>query len=256
MQLDTQKHEVSQYLQSAHANRRAEARVSRCMNTRHAEGQVDVEMSSGMAREHSEGHVDTHVSPRMRPDACRTTHKRSVAHSYWPATSIYTQLPWFTFTHSDTPSTKKNVSRERERERERGKKASPDQFIQDIEVGFWDLTSRYQDEDLEGIKGFGKLSESESQSTSVPDIRDGFRARIVGPVIASSNGTTKPVVVQNVVGSVELGLITKAECHTWMGQPSASLIEDRGTAILIEDRDREIPKRLRLCGVIVKGFLV
>ncbi|KAF3514628.1 hypothetical protein F2Q69_00008076 [Brassica cretica] len=30
---------------------------------------------------------------------------------------------------------------------------SPDQFIQDIEVGFWDLTSRYQDEDLLGIKG-------------------------------------------------------------------------------------------------------
>ncbi|KAF2557837.1 hypothetical protein F2Q68_00014181 [Brassica cretica] len=46
---------------------------------------------------------------------------------------------------------------------------SPDEFIQDIEVGFWDLTSRYQDEDLEGIKG-------------VPDFGDGFRARIAGPV--------------------------------------------------------------------------
>ncbi|KAF2542129.1 hypothetical protein F2Q68_00031032 [Brassica cretica] len=38
MQLDTQKHEVLQYVRSAHANRHAEARVSRCMNTRHAEG--------------------------------------------------------------------------------------------------------------------------------------------------------------------------------------------------------------------------
>ncbi|KAF3502475.1 hypothetical protein F2Q69_00040868 [Brassica cretica] len=49
-------------------------------------------------------------------------------------------------------------------------------------------------------------------------------------VIASSNGTTKPVV------------------------PLASPIEDRGTTILIEDRDRGIPERLRLCGVIVKGL--
>ncbi|KAF3514632.1 hypothetical protein F2Q69_00008072 [Brassica cretica] len=46
---------------------------------------------------------------------------------------------------------------------------SLDQFIQDIEVGFWDLKSWYQDEDLEGIKG-------------VPDIGYGFRARIAGPV--------------------------------------------------------------------------
>ncbi|KAF3609364.1 hypothetical protein DY000_02049392 [Brassica cretica] len=51
-------------------------------------------------------------------------------------------------------------------------------------------------------------------------------------VIASSNGTTKPVV------------------------PPASPIEDRGTAIPIEDRDRAIPERLRLCGVIVKGLSV
>ncbi|KAF3576621.1 hypothetical protein DY000_02030738 [Brassica cretica] len=76
---------------------------------------------------------------------------------------------------------------------------SADQFIQDTEVGFWDLTSRYEDEDLEGIKG-------------VTDIGDGFRARIAGP-------------------------------------PPASPIEDQGTEIPIEDRDRAIPERLRLCGV-------
>ena len=75
-------------------------------------------------------------------------------------------------------------------------------------------------------------------------------------VIASSNGTTKPVVVRKVVGSVDLGLITKAECHTWMWQPPASPIEDRGTAIPIEECDRAIPERLRLCGVIVKGLPV
>ena len=33
-----------------------------------------------------------------------------VAHSYWPATFIYTQLPWFIFTHSDTPRTLQNVA--------------------------------------------------------------------------------------------------------------------------------------------------
>ncbi|KAF3581193.1 hypothetical protein DY000_02035205 [Brassica cretica] len=81
----------------------------------------------------------------------------------------------------------------------------PPKFIQDIEVGFWDLTSRYQDEDLEGIKG-------------VPDIGDGFRARIAGPNL---------VVVLVVV------------CRSLLPQmPPASPIEYRGTAIPIEDRDR------------------
>ncbi|KAF2541243.1 hypothetical protein F2Q68_00030895 [Brassica cretica] len=35
--------------------------------------------------------------------------------------------------------------------------------------------------------------------------------------------------------------------------PPASLIEDRGTAIPIEDRDRTIPERLHLCGGTVPG---
>ena len=76
MQLDTQKHEVSQYLRSAHTNRHAEACVSRCMNTRHAEGQVDMEVSSGMARKHAKGNVYAHVSPHMQPEACEMTHRR------------------------------------------------------------------------------------------------------------------------------------------------------------------------------------
>ncbi|WZZ03407.1 hypothetical protein YC2023_089328 [Brassica napus] len=53
----------------------------------------------------------------------------------------------------------------------------------------------------------------------VPDIEDGFRARIAGP-------------------------------------PPTSPIVDRGTAIPIEDRDRVISECLRLCGVIVKGLSV
>ncbi|KAF3526264.1 hypothetical protein F2Q69_00050000 [Brassica cretica] len=116
MQLDTQKHEVSQYLRSAHANRHAEARVSRCMYTRHAEGQVDVEASYGMAR------------------------------------SVYLVL-----------------------------------------------------------------------------------------VLLCENLVVVLVVV----------------CRSLLPQvPPASPIEDRGTAIPIEDRDRAIPKRLHLCGVIVKGLPV
>ncbi|KAF3599038.1 hypothetical protein F2Q69_00033773 [Brassica cretica] len=171
MQLDTQKHEVSQYLLSAHANRHAEARVSRCMNTRHAEGQVDVEVSSGMAREHATGHVDAHVSPRMRPEACRTTHMRSGG-SFLLAGNFYIYpanlVHYYSFRHTkDTPKLLKDCPEEKESSFR--VLISPDQFIQDIEVGFWDLTSRYQDEDLEGIKG-------------VPDIGDGFRARIAGPV--------------------------------------------------------------------------
>ncbi|KAF3598073.1 hypothetical protein DY000_02025266 [Brassica cretica] len=119
MQLDKQKHEVSQYLRSAHANRHAEARVSRCMNTRHAEGQVDVEVSYGMAREHATGHVDAHVSPRIRPEACRTTHRRSSG-SFLLADNFYiyptTLVHFYSFRHTkDTP--KRGLERERERER-------------------------------------------------------------------------------------------------------------------------------------------
>ncbi|KAF2617604.1 hypothetical protein F2Q68_00040199 [Brassica cretica] len=138
MQLDTQKHEVSQYLRSAHANRNAEVRVSRCMNTRHAEGQVDVEVSSGMARENAAGHMDTHVSPRMQPKACRTTHKRSggsflLAGNFYiyPATLVY----FYSFRHTkDTPKLPKDCPEEKESYFR--VLISPDQFIQDIEVGF------------------------------------------------------------------------------------------------------------------------
>ncbi|KAF2541588.1 hypothetical protein F2Q68_00031029 [Brassica cretica] len=180
MQLDTKKHEVSQYLRSAHANRHAEARVSRCMNTRHAEGKVDVEVSSGAW----------------------------VANPYWPVSSIYTQLPC---SFSLIPKNIKMWVRERDRSRKRKQEIpscyenfrefprteilrevpkdypkvkessfrvliSPGQYIQDIDVGFWELTSHYQNEDLEGIKG-------------VPDIGDGFRARKVGPVYVSFCGS-------------------------------------------------------------------
>ena len=117
MQIDTQKHEVSQYLRSAHANRHAEARVSRCMNTIHAERQVDVEVSSGMARDHATGHVDAHMSPRMRPEAWRMTHRRSsglfllVGNFYiYPATLVH----FYSFRHTkETP--KRGLERERER---------------------------------------------------------------------------------------------------------------------------------------------
>ncbi|KAF3493354.1 hypothetical protein DY000_02054386 [Brassica cretica] len=44
-------------------------------------------------------------------------------------------------------------------------------------------------------------------------------------------------------------------CRSLLPQmPPASPIEDRGTAIPIEDRDRAISEHLLLCGVIVKGL--
>ncbi|KAF3571089.1 hypothetical protein F2Q69_00058243 [Brassica cretica] len=84
------------------------------------------------------------------------------------------------------------------------------------------------------IRGLSRKKESNNVLTQVPDIGDGFRARIAGPNF---------VVVLVVV------------CRSLLPQmPLASPIEDRGTTILIEDRDRGIPERLRLCGVIVKGL--
>ncbi|KAF2611474.1 hypothetical protein F2Q70_00010436 [Brassica cretica] len=156
MQLDTQKHEVSQYLRSVHGNRHAEARVSRCMNTRHAEGQVDVEVSSGMAREHATWHVNAHVTPRMRPEACRTTHRRSGG-SFLLAGNFYiypaTLVHFYSFRHTkDTPKTEVSKDCPEVKEGSFRVLIGPDQSIQDIGVGFWDLTLRYQDEDLEGIK--------------------------------------------------------------------------------------------------------
>ena len=129
-----------------------------------------------------------HVSPRMRPEACRTTHRRSGG-SFLLAGNFYiypaTLIDFYSFRHTkDTP--KRGLEREREKEvrcfrsidifrrpincRKVPKDCpeekegsfrvliSPDQFIQDTEVGFWDLTSRYQDEDLEGIKGVWSTS--------------------------------------------------------------------------------------------------
>ncbi|KAF3599348.1 hypothetical protein F2Q69_00035779 [Brassica cretica] len=46
---------------------------------------------------------------------------------------------------------------------------SQDQFIQDIEVGFSDLTSGYQDEDLEGIKGVWFLTSETASKLGKPD---------------------------------------------------------------------------------------
>ncbi|KAF2581905.1 hypothetical protein F2Q68_00003770 [Brassica cretica] len=200
MQLDTQKHEVSQYLRSAHANRHAEARVSRCMNTKHAERQVDMEVSYGMARRHATGHVDAHVSPRMRPEACETTHMRSGG-MFLLAGNFYIYLATlhhFYSSHSIESKAKLPKDCPEVKEGSFQVLISPDQAIQDIDVGF---------------------------------IGDGFRARKSEPRGGSSSS-----------------------CMSLLPQmPPANPIEDQGTAIPIEDRDRTILERLRLGGVIVKG---
>ncbi|KAF3495790.1 hypothetical protein DY000_02053924 [Brassica cretica] len=113
MQLDAQKHEVSQYLRSAHANRHAEAYVSRCMNTRYAEGQVNVETH--------QGHSKTWLREREKEVRCF----RSIDVFRRPINCR--EVP------KDCPEEKESSFRVL---------ISPDQFIQDTEVGFWDLTSR------------------------------------------------------------------------------------------------------------------
>ncbi|KAF3593585.1 hypothetical protein DY000_02020470 [Brassica cretica] len=54
-----------------------------------------------------------------------------------------------------------------------------------------------------------------------------------------------------------VGTVLVVVCRSLLPQmPPASPIEDRYTAIPIEDHDRAISERLRLCGVIVKGLSV
>ncbi|KAF2587825.1 hypothetical protein F2Q70_00039498 [Brassica cretica] len=310
MQLDTQKHEVSQYLRSAHANRNAEVRVSRCMNTRHAEGQVDVEVSSGMARENAAGHMDTHVSPRMQPKACRTTHKRSggsflLAGNFYiyPATLVY----FYSFRHTkDTPKLPKDCPEEKESYFR--VLISPDQFIQDIEVGFlgFNITvpRRKFGGDKRGLVNIRnqrvephRLITDSRTSLGVSLWIRGLRRCldfvwvllcenlvVVLVVVCRSllpqmplaspiedRGTTIPIEDRDwailerlrlvylvlVLFCENLVVVLVVVCRSLLPQmPPASPIEDRGTAILIEDRDRAIPKRLRLCGVIVKGLSV
>ncbi|KAF2553499.1 hypothetical protein F2Q68_00033681 [Brassica cretica] len=95
-----------------------------------------------------------------------------VAHSYWQANSIYTQLPWFIFTSfrhtKDTP--KPGLERDREKEVRCFRSIDICQFV--------DPRSRCQfvDPRLETMSG---LKPRGGSSSSLH-------------VIASSNGTTKP----------------------------------------------------------------
>ncbi|KAF3514629.1 hypothetical protein F2Q69_00008077 [Brassica cretica] len=202
------------------------------MNTRHAEGQVDMEVSSGMAREHATGHLDAHVSPRMRPEACRTTHMRSGG-SFLLAGNFYiypaTLVHFYSLRHTKD-TTKRGLEREGEREREREKEV---RCFRSIDIFRRPINCREVPKDCpeEKKSSFRVLISPDQfiQDIEVPEIVDGFRARIFGPNL---------VVVLVVV------------CRSLLPQmPPASPIEDQGTKIPIEDRDRAIPERLRLCGV-------
>ncbi|KAF3493711.1 hypothetical protein DY000_02055751 [Brassica cretica] len=291
MQFDTQKHEVSQYLRSAHANRRVEGRVSRCMNTRHDVGQVDMEVSSGMAREHATGHVDAHVSPRMRPEACRTTHMRSGG-SFLLAGVLYIySAPLLNLIH---PKHLKTWIRERERGKSR-------KIKQEIPSCYENFREFLRTEILPGSSE--RLSRSERKffpssdqsrpvhsthrrwifgfSITVPRRRfggekkglvnirnqrvephrlitpDRSRCHFVDPRLETMSRLSGYVYLVLVLLCENLVVVLVLVCRSLLPQmPPASTIEDRGTAIPIEDRDRAIPKHLHLCGVIVKGLLV
>ncbi|KAG5388668.1 hypothetical protein IGI04_030209, partial [Brassica rapa subsp. trilocularis] len=77
---------------------------------------------------------------------------------------------------------------------------------------------------------------------------DRSRCQFVDPRLATMSGL---MLCENLV------VVIVIVCRSLLPQmPPASPIEDRGTAIPIEECDRAIPERLRLCGVIVKGLPV
>ncbi|KAF3547214.1 hypothetical protein DY000_02000859 [Brassica cretica] len=222
-------------MRSAHANRHAEARVSRCMNTRHTEGQVDVEINCRKVPkdcpEEKEGSFQVLICPDQ--------FIQDIEVGFWGLTSR--------FLTSETVSELGLSDRSR------------CQFVDPRLVTIVYLVLVLLCENLVVVlvvvcrsllSQMPPASPIEDRGTAIP-IEDRDRAiperlHLCGvivkeprggsssslQVIASSNGTTKPVV------------------------PPASPIEDRGTAIPIEDRDRAIPERLHLCGVIVKGLPV
>ncbi|KAF3546772.1 hypothetical protein DY000_02008692 [Brassica cretica] len=179
-----------------------------------------------MAREHATGHLDAHVSPCMRPEACRTTHMRSGG-SFFGNFYIYpANLVQFYSLRHTKDTTKRGLERERDREKEV-------RCFRSIDIFRRPINCREVPKDCPEEKecSFRVLISPEQfiQDIEVPDIVDGFRARIFGPNL---------VVVLVVV------------CRSLLPQmPPVSPIEDQGTEIPIEDRDRAIPERLRLCGV-------
>ncbi|KAF3530042.1 hypothetical protein DY000_02039975 [Brassica cretica] len=164
----------------------------------------------------------------MQPEACGMTHRRLCGESLLAGVFYIYSAPLLVFID---PEKHKDVG----------------QYIQDIDVGFWELTSHYQDEDLEGIKGVWFLT---SETPSELGKSDRSRCHFVDPRLETMSGL-KP----RGSSSSSLQVTASSNGTTKLVVPPKSPIEDRGTAILIEDRDREIPERLRLCGV-VKGLPV
>ncbi|KAF3522810.1 hypothetical protein F2Q69_00046054 [Brassica cretica] len=113
-------HKMSPYLQPENADRHVGIGVSRCMHSIHAASHGDVGVSLYMSLSHASRHVCARLSPRMRPEACRLTYRRSCgAFSLASDFYKYPTLPSVSDIHSTPKPLQKRGERERERERER-----------------------------------------------------------------------------------------------------------------------------------------
>ncbi|KAF2609205.1 hypothetical protein F2Q68_00043100 [Brassica cretica] len=99
MQFDMSEHEMSPYLQPENADRHVGIGVSRRMQSSHATSHVDVGVSLYISLSHASRHVCARVLPRMRPEACRLTHRRSCG-AFSLASDFYKYpTPPFSFRH-------------------------------------------------------------------------------------------------------------------------------------------------------------
>ncbi|KAF3503857.1 hypothetical protein F2Q69_00045444 [Brassica cretica] len=90
-----------------------------------------------------------------------------------------------------------------------------------------------------------------SETVSELGLSDRSRCQFVDPRLETIVYLVLVLLYENLV------VVLVVVCRSLLPQmPPTSPIEDRGMAISIEDRDRAIPERLRLCGVIVKGLPV
>ncbi|KAF3546921.1 hypothetical protein DY000_02005125 [Brassica cretica] len=319
------------------------------MNTRHAEGQVDVEVSSGMAREHATGHVNAHVLPRMRPEACKTTHRPVHSRHWCWVLGFNITVPrrrfggdkkclvsfrnqkvkphrLITVSHKTGEAVDKviflsrhtavnlRLSRREPRLRLCGvsglflrpsdgselKDEDDDGFLAalcfDQSNGGEDPYAFIQTEHGNLFQDFGSSSVSSDWEQKIFGIDRGTkihqkdRNRVNQPRISrwldlrdqDVVSTIKPAECQHKkevprrrLGGDKRGFVNiwnqrdephrlitilvvvlVLVCRSLLPQmPLASMIEDRGTTIPIEDRDQEIPERLRLCGIGNPGSL-
>ncbi|KAG5407889.1 hypothetical protein IGI04_014008 [Brassica rapa subsp. trilocularis] len=241
--------------------------VSRCIPSSHVASHLDV---SGVLLHVCDTCLTTyvqHVSPCMRTEACGLTHSHSGGAILLVEAFINTSiLPSVSFIFL-TPKSLQNVDRERENRFFTEKPSSVQSKIfcdcyaealpksirprksYSFMIKWSSVVVLKLDTPLKVRRTVQKLKkvmlELSSVQTSIRrdsvqfKISPDLSIQVVHWFLAKSSLINQP-------------LIGIEHCEL----PPVSPIEDRGTTIPIEDRDRVIPECLRLCGVIVKGLPV